>query len=1181
MNAPHANHPSPADLAAFAVGKLSDADAAAVASHLDGCPDCRRAAESAPDVSFLSRVKDARHAPPPGGTPLPGPAAPVPGLPPELGRHPRYRVLRELRRGGMGVVYQARQTAMDRQVVIKVISRALLDHPDALARFRREVRAAANLAHPNIVIAHDAEQVGDLQMLVMEFVPGQSLAEVLQKRGPLPVREACEYVRQAALGLQHAFEQGMVHRDVKPHNLMLTPKGQVKVLDFGLAKVASERAPGKGLTAANVYMGTPDYCAPEQALDARSADTRADVYSLGCTLYCLLAGRPPFQEDTAVKTILAHAEKEPTPLPDLRPDVPSELWAVLARVLAKDPRDRYQTPGDVAQALAPYCEPCKEKTVPALPPDLASPGRATVGPIDTSRPPAPAPVGQGGAAWRSLRLVAGLAGAAAVLGVGLWLLAAVLRVKTSIGIVELDINEPGAEVSVDGKQIDVRVPGEKEPVRIEVEEGRRELKVTRDGFESFTREVVLKAGKVERLKVTLKPLPPPEAPAAAPMPAEGFVSLFNGKGTSGWRTYQGGTGGWRVEGGALLAGGPGSFLYSDRGDLENFDLRAEVLVGDGSHGCLCFRCPFTPLSYYALLNVNGPEPQRTGSLYNLAPRFEAPHQPDEWFPLEIIARGEHVVVKVKGQLTADIRDHRFITGHIALVQDSPGPALRFRRIEVRELPRPAPPERLALADAGTLTQVAKSAQRCVYDPTGRRLVTTDETSRVSTWDVTRRRLLHSFDARVGAIWAVAYAPDGKGLAVAGAGAPKPVVVLYDDDAGHGRREIASCTARITALSFRRDGRALVISSDDGTVAVYPIPPGGAAVTRNLGVSAWHAAFSPDGRHVAAGGGGNIGTVWLLDPATLQDQAVFRAHGAGMSNLVFSPDGGRLATSCIDGKVKTHDVATRRELMQVPVSSAAPVAWASFSPDGKWLATADSGGEVWLWDSTTGWPLAQRAHGGPAECVVFRPDGKQLAILGRDGNARLWDVVPAAEPGRTADGFTVLFNGTDLTGWRTYGGSSAGWKVEAGELVSRGRASPLFSERGDYEDFHLRLDAQVSDGGRLDVNFRSQLATPSEGPQTYAAPLNATARFPQRTGSVADLAPVTAATHRAGEWFVLEIIAQGDHFVTKVNGTREADLRDRRFRKGYLTLRPIEPATVARFRRIEVKPLPPEVPAAGR
>src|SRR5262249_17495942 len=151
--------------------------------------------------------------------------------------------------------------------------------------------------------------------------------------------------------------RGMVHRDIKPQNLMLTPKGQVKILDFGLAKVVSETGQQPSLTAVSSYMGTPEYSAPEQATDARSADIRADLYSLGCTLYCLLAARPPFQEATAIQLVLAHIEQEPCPLYELRPDVPPELSATVARLLAKDPALRFQKPVELAQALAPLCKP--------------------------------------------------------------------------------------------------------------------------------------------------------------------------------------------------------------------------------------------------------------------------------------------------------------------------------------------------------------------------------------------------------------------------------------------------------------------------------------------------------------------------------------------------------------------------------------------------------------------------------------------------------------------------------------------------------------------------------------------------------------------------------------------------------------------------------------------------------
>jgi serine/threonine protein kinase len=320
-------HPSAQELTAFALGKLSETAATTIAGHLEKCPSCRKAVENLPADSFVGKVREAKpsvSSPPvrAGGALSVATASPPADLPPVLADYAKYRFVRELGRGGMGVVYQAEQTVMGRTVAVKVINPSVLEHPAALPRFQAEVRAAAKLNHDNIVRAYDAEQVSDMHLLVMEFVEGTSLTELVAKKGLLPIAHACHYIRQAALGLQHAFEQGMVHRDIKPQNLMVNARGQVKVLDFGLARMRSERNQGGGLTQADAFMGTPEYVSPEQATDARSADTRADIYSLGCTLFFLLTGRPPFQGDTAVKLILAHIEKEPPALQDVRADVP-------------------------------------------------------------------------------------------------------------------------------------------------------------------------------------------------------------------------------------------------------------------------------------------------------------------------------------------------------------------------------------------------------------------------------------------------------------------------------------------------------------------------------------------------------------------------------------------------------------------------------------------------------------------------------------------------------------------------------------------------------------------------------------------------------------------------------------------------------------------------------------------
>ena len=474
-------HPTAQELASFGLGKLSDAASVAVADHLEQCPACRETLENSPADSFLGKVGAAK----PGVSSLPARAGDVlnvpsltpKDLPPELANYAKYRFLRELGCGGMGIVYQAEQTVMGRTVAVKIINPSVLEHPDALPRFQGEVKAAAQLDHPNLVRAYDAEQVGSIHLLVMEYVEGVSLAELVAKEGPQPIACACHYIRQAALGLQHAFEQGMAHRDIKPQNLMVNARGQVKVLDFGLARMRGQRKAGGGLTQVDAFMGTPEYVSPEQATDARRADTRADIYSLGCTLFFLLTGRPPFQEDSIVKLIRAQIEKEPPVLRDVRPDVPAELSVLVARMLVKDPARRFQTPMEVAQELAVFIEPETKQAAASVSPSAS--GTATA--ADTSQnvkkqaKPAWKEVKHGTAAWyRHGTVLAGVATVALALGLGAWLLASVVfktKVKTPDGEawVVLEIDQPDAEVTVDGQKINVRVPGDNKPIEIKVE----------------------------------------------------------------------------------------------------------------------------------------------------------------------------------------------------------------------------------------------------------------------------------------------------------------------------------------------------------------------------------------------------------------------------------------------------------------------------------------------------------------------------------------------------------------------------------------------------------------------------------------------------------------------------------------------------------------------------------------
>ena len=267
----------------------------------------------------------------------------------------RYKVLERLGAGGMGSVYLCEHKLMRRRVAVKVLPTAKADDPASLERFYREARAVAALDHPNIVRAYDIDQDDKLHFLVMEFVDGANFQEIVKRSGPMEVLRAAHYVRQAALGIQHAHEAaGIVHRDIKPGNVLVDRNGIVKILDMGLARFFHDQDDVLTKKYDENVLGTADYLAPEQALDSHGVDIRADLYSLGATFYFLLTGRPPFAEGSVAQKLIWHQTRQPKPIRSIRPDVPAELAAVLEKAMAKDPAQRYQTPIALAEALAPW-----------------------------------------------------------------------------------------------------------------------------------------------------------------------------------------------------------------------------------------------------------------------------------------------------------------------------------------------------------------------------------------------------------------------------------------------------------------------------------------------------------------------------------------------------------------------------------------------------------------------------------------------------------------------------------------------------------------------------------------------------------------------------------------------------------------------------------------------------------
>jgi serine/threonine protein kinase len=267
----------------------------------------------------------------------------------------QYLLHEQIGVGGMGVVYKAEHVNLKRMVAIKVLPETKILSHQAVERFYREMEAIGKLDHPNIVRATDAGEFDGVHCLVMELVDGVDLSNVVRARGALEAADACEIIRQAAVGLQYIYDHGLVHRDIKPSNLLLTCDGKVKILDLGLARLGRGPESERQLTTSGIGMGTLDYMAPEQLANARDVDIRADIYSLGCTLYHLLSGGPPFAGEAyrdAVEKMVAHAQDPPPPFASTLPDA---LFAIVKRMMAKDPVNRFQTPAEVAEVLAQYC----------------------------------------------------------------------------------------------------------------------------------------------------------------------------------------------------------------------------------------------------------------------------------------------------------------------------------------------------------------------------------------------------------------------------------------------------------------------------------------------------------------------------------------------------------------------------------------------------------------------------------------------------------------------------------------------------------------------------------------------------------------------------------------------------------------------------------------------------------
>jgi hypothetical protein len=897
---------------------------------------------------------------------------------------------------------------MHKSVALKVIKRAYTASPDALVRFRREVRNAARLSHPNVVATTDAEDAGETHFLVMEYVDGTDLGRLVKERGPLPVDRACDYVLQAALGLQHAFEQDMVHRDLKPHNLMLTPDGHVKILDFGLACFASEAASAAALTGTGIVLGTVDYIAPEQADNAHQADIRSDIYSLGCTLYHLLAGQPPFPTGTSLQKVMAHREKIPQPLTELRDDLPEELMPVLERMMAKNPKHRYQTPAEVVIALEPFTT----ATAIVRAPRVRPPARAT----DTGRTVVlkKAPVRD----RRRPRFVIATA-ILAFLVAGL-LGVAVYRIATDKG--ELVITTESDDVKVvitrGGERVEVIDAKTDKQIRLALRSGDYELELegAPKGLKLNINKATLTRGETVLATITVTPRPATSKYLILPIDkvasAVSTKSLFSGSAHERlifpkWGKQE-------------VLGIPFDVIDPKGDSVKN----AIVLYGpEGSPArempkVVRLKCGSPAKAIHLLSGVAG-WGYHGGNIKKtvcMIVRFH--YQGGEKEDHELI-NGVHFCdynfIRDKGnevpgsrlaiRLDDPVANQSVHIRYLAIQPEKPAKVIE--EIEFLKVNDNTSPVIMAVTvekqvngetnseKVGEIRRfegLTKGAWAVAFSPDGRHALSGGKDGTCLLWEVATGRVVRRFPGHDGPVDDVAFSPDGRQALTASQ--RDKTARLWDVQTGKEIHILKGHTSFVYRVAFSPDGRRALSGSDDGTMRLWDLESG--KELRRFPVATCGVAFSSDGRR-ALSGGAKDPLVRLWDVKTGAGLKHLSGHKESVTDVVFLP-GDRQALSCSrDQTLRLWDLDSGKEI-RVFRGHTGHVQKVAISRDGRYALSASQDKTVRLWNLQTGKELhCFTGHTDLVVSVAISPDGKFGLSGSWDNTVRLWrlpDLPPA-------------------------------------------------------------------------------------------------------------------------------------------------------------------------------------------